>query len=123
MSPGAPVTFEMPSTSHAPFFPSPMNCPYPCEDISSPPPPPSDFFDYMDCAPASSPPSPPPAPRLSNLTTPTTFSRVTTNHTGSTFQETEVSTPEEAGMDVFVREESRPASRGAPEYDNAQANQ
>lgn len=37
--------------------------------------------------------SPPPAPRLSNLTTPTTFSPATSNHTGSSIDRTEVSTP------------------------------
>lgn len=35
----------------------------------------------------------PPAPRLSNLTTPTTFSPVSSNRTGSSIDQTEVSTP------------------------------
>lgn len=37
--------------------------------------------------------SPPPAPRLSNLTTPTTFSPATSDRTGSSIDQTEVSTP------------------------------
>lgn len=36
-------------------------------------------------------PSPPPAPRLSNLTTPTTFSPATSNHTGSSSDQAEIS--------------------------------
>lgn len=41
-------------------------------------------------------PSPPPAPRLSNLTTPATFSPATTNPTGSSIDQTEISTPVDA---------------------------
>lgn len=71
----------------------------------------------MDCAPVFPPSSPPPAPRPSNLTTPTTFSPATTNHTGSTVQDSEVDTPAENGLEL-IREESRPASPGKPDPDD-----
>ncbi|ROV93641.1 hypothetical protein VMCG_08100 [Cytospora schulzeri] len=60
----------------------------------------------------------PPPSGLSNLTTPTTFSRATTNHTGSTMQELQTDTPAETGMKVDVREDSRPASPGTPDPDD-----
>lgn len=102
MPPGVPHPFEMPCTSHVPYLPEPINCPYPIE-FPSPPPPPPGFFDYTDCTPVSSPSTPPPAPRPSNLTTPTTFSRATSNHTGSTMQDSEANAALETGLEVVVR--------------------
>lgn len=107
-----PSRFEMPSSSENPYFPQPINCPYPF-DISSPQtPPPSHLFRYMDyttdyCASALLPPSPPPAPRPSNLTTPTSLSRATTNHTGSTIPEMDVTTSAGTRIEMDVGEEGR----------------
>lgn len=51
--------------------------------------------------------SPPPAPRLSNLTTPTTFSRASSERdTGSSVDGTEVSTPSDGvSLDLRVGED------------------
>lgn len=112
--PGPPHSFAIPSLSHTPNFPRPINSPYPFGASSLPPPPPPELFDYMSYTSAAPPATPPPAPRPSNLTTPTTFSRATTNHTGSTFEEMKVPTPVESGMEVFVVEDRRPASPDTP---------
>ncbi|KAL1852423.1 hypothetical protein Daus18300_012182 [Diaporthe australafricana] len=55
------------------------------------------LFDAEFC----SPPPPPSAPKPSNLTTPTEFSPASSDHTGSTVQSTDATTPGGPGMDVF----------------------
>lgn len=59
---------------------------------------PNNGFYVLPASTGSTRYSPPPAPRLSNLTTPTTFSPATSHHTGSSDDRTEVSTPSNEAM-------------------------
>lgn len=126
------------------ILPVPMHmhaaAPFPFE-ISSPPQSPRPSFSCMGGAPPASPrlptmeachrlfdaeflhdagsssssnPPPPPPPKPSNLTTPTEFSPASSNHTGSTVQSTDVTTPGGPGMEVFWEEGPSPANRGFP---------
>ncbi|KAH8755713.1 hypothetical protein F5883DRAFT_570603 [Diaporthe sp. PMI_573] len=59
--------------------------------------------------------SPPPAPKPSNLTTPTEFSPASSHHTGSTVQSTDgITTPGGPGMEVFWEEGPCPVNRVFP---------
>jgi hypothetical protein len=59
--------------------------------------------------------APPPAPKPSNLTTPTEFSPASSHHTGSTVQSTDgITTPGGPGMDVFWEEGPCPVNRVFP---------
>lgn len=114
MSPPPPSDFGESFGAHPPPLPRGQSVPMNFVDSfhldmsQMPPPPHPEFHDlgrmFPNPAPfpmiprdytGSSRRSPPPAPRLSNLTTPTTFSRATSNHTGSSVDDTDISTPPE----------------------------
>lgn len=107
VSPSPPNTYQvhMPTHSLSPLHPSFMN-------FAGPP---LHSFQVIPEQTGSSRASPPPAPRLSNLTTPTTFSPATSNHTGSSIDRTEVSTPADVQIpdvlgDVFPSWDAREGS-------------
>lgn len=109
---------EMPSTSQSPNSTVPAKCQYPLESSSPAPFPPPMYLHYMDYAPSSSTTSHPPAPRPSNLTTPSPYPHATTNHTGSTAQDMEATTSAETSTGVSSTVDPPPATPGTPGSDD-----